>query len=216
MHPFFEKVLTNKGYRLKLFLCISLICNFIYALFLFVISQQTHSKWFFVMSVYFGMLSFTRIFIFSQLNPQRTLRNKIILMRVCGYLLLLLNIIISIMMFTLIYTASYAKHQEITAIALAAYTFSTLSIAIVSSVKYIKSNRHTFICVKVINLVSASVSMVTLTNTMLATWGSENLLLRGIILPILSGFVSIFIVSSAMFMIKKANSDLRMVEHEEK
>ena len=56
--------------------------------------------------------------------------------------------------------------------------------------------------------------MLTLTNTMLATFGSENELLRSIILPILSGVVAIFIIVCAILMIKKANNDLKVLKNE--
>ena len=48
---------------------------------------------------------------------------------------------------------------------------------------------------------------------MLSTFGESNLLLRSIILPVLSGFVSIFIIVCAIIMIRKANLDLRKLKN---
>ena len=193
---------------------LSLIFNFSYALFLFVISRVYASKWFFVMSIYYVLLSMARIFIFSQINLKRELRKKISIMRACGCFLFLLNVVVSVMMFVLIYTAGYVKHHEITVIALAAYTFFALTTAIISCVKHLKNNDYIYSCAKVISLISASVSLVTLTNTMLTTFGEENLLLRSIVLPILSGAVSVFIIVCAIFMIRKANLDLKVLKNE--
>jgi hypothetical protein len=162
------------------------------------------------------MLFFVRVFIFMQSNPQKGLCAKIKVMRASGYFLTLLNIVVSVMMFLLIYTAQSVKHHEITVISLAAYTFSSFTIAILSSVKHLKGNNYVYSCVKIISLISASVSMVTLTNTMLATWGEETMLLRDIVLPILSGTVSIFIIVCAILLIRKANLDLRVLKNEEK
>ena len=149
-----------------------------------------------------------------EINPKNSLRKKILIMRACGYFLLLLNLVVSVMIFLLIYTAPYAKYHEIIVITLATYTFSALTIAIVNIVKYLKKNEYVYSCVKMISLISASVSMLTLTNTMLATFGSENELLRSIILPILSGVVAIFIIVCAILMIKKANNDLKVLKNE--
>ena len=211
---FLKKIKDNIEFRIKLFLLISLIFNFGYAIFLFVVSQVYFSKWFLVMSLYYALLSTARIFIFFEINPKNSLRKKILIMRACGYFLFLLNLVVSVMVFLLIYTAPYTKYHEIIVITLAVYTFSALTIAIVNIVRYLKKNEYVYSCVKMISLISASVSMLTLTNTMLATFGSENELLRSIILPILSGVVAIFIIVCAILMIKKANNDLKVLKNE--
>ena len=209
---FLKKIKDNIEFRIKLFLLISLIFNFGYAIFLFVVSQVYFSKWFLVMSLYYALLSTARIFIFFETNPKNSLRKKILIMRACGYFLFLLNLVVSVMVFLLIYTAPYTKYHEIIVITLATYTFSALTIAIVNIVRSLKKNEYVYSCVKMISLISASVSMLTLTNTMLATFGSENELLRSIILPILSGVVAIFIIVCAILMIKKANNDLKVLK----
>jgi hypothetical protein len=118
------------------------------------------------------------------------------------------------MMFILIYRNQTIKHHEITVITLATYTFSTLTVAIVNSVRYLRKNDHLHSSIKLISLISASISIVTLTNTMLSTFGEDNQLLRSIILPILSGVVSLFIIACAIMMIRKATLDLQVLKHE--
>lgn len=211
-----KKMKQDRDFRIKQFLILSFVFNFAYALFLFIVSRIYFSKWFLVMSIYFGLLSIIRIIIFSQIHPQKSLRKKILLMRTCGYFLFVLNVVVSAMIFVLIYTAQPVIHHEITVIAIAAYTFYSLTLGIIGSTKHLKQQHHVYSCIKLVNLLSASISMVTLTNTMLATWGNENILLRNIILPTLSGCVSIFIIVCAILMIIKANSDLRMLKNEEK
>ena len=166
-----------------------------------------------MISIYYGLLSLSRIFVFLQSSPKKRLVSKIKTMRVCGFFLLSINLVFSTMMFLLIYGNQYVKHHEITVITLATYTFTSLTIAIVNSVKYLRKNDHLHSCAKLIGLISASVSIVTLTNTMLSTFGEDELLLRSIILPLLSGFVAIFIIVCAILMIRKANLDLRILEN---
>ena len=206
MLAFLRKIKDNVEFRIKLFLFISLIFNFGYAIFLFVVSQLYFSKWFFVMSIYYALLSTVRIFIFFGINPKIPLRKKILIMRACGYFLLLLNLAFLAMVFLLIYIAPHVKYHEIIVIALATYTFSALTIAVVNIVSDLKKNDYVYSCVKVINLISASVSMLTLTNTMLSTFGGDDMLLRSVILPVLSGFIAIVIVVCAILMIEKANN----------
>ena len=210
-----KKLKSDTLFRTRLFLLLSLIFNFGYAIFLFVVSRIYFSKWFFVMSIYYALLSVARIFLFFEIQSNGFLRKKIWIMRVCGYFLLVLNLVVSTMVFLLIYTTPQATYHQIVVITQATYTFSALTIAIVNIVKSLKQNNHVYSCVKAISLISASVSMLTLTNTMLATFGGDNTLLRNIILPIFSGVVAIFIIVCAVFMIQKANNDLKVLKNEQ-
>ncbi len=211
---FLKNLKNDSDYRLKCFLLVSLVLNFAYALFFFIVSRIYFSKWFFVMSIYYGLLTTARIFIFFQVNPKKELKQKLLIMRLCGYFLLLLNLVVSIMMFMLIYTTQPVKHHEITVISLATATFSTLTFSIVSSVKQLKKNDCVYSCIKAFSSISASISLVTLANTMLATWGEEKILLRNIVLPILCSAVASFIIVCAILMIVKANHNLRKLKNE--
>ncbi len=210
---FFERIKIDTAFRTKLFLCLSFIFNIAYSVFLFVASQIYSSKWFFVTSIYYGLLSVTRIFVCLEISPQKQLVLKIKTMRVCGCFLLSINLVFSTMMFILIYGKQYIRYHEIIVIALATYTFASLTMAIINSIKHSSKNDYLHSCAKIISLISASVSIVTLTNIMLSTFGENNSLLRSIILPILSGFVSIFMIVFAILMIRKANLDLRKLKN---
>lgn len=210
----FQRLKSDLHFRIKAFLCVSIAFNLAYACFLWITGWIYHSKWFFVMSVYYGLLVIARIFIFVQIDPKERLRSKLLTMRTCGYFLLLINLVVSTMIFILLYGGHSVKHHEITVITLATYTFSSLTVAIVNSIKYYKKNAHVYFCAKLIGLISASVSLITLTNTMLATFGEDTARLRSIVLPILSVAVSIFIIASATLMIRKANLDFRELKNE--
>lgn len=209
-----ERIRKDTSFRIKLFLTLSFIYNISYAIFLFVIGQIYDSKWFFVMAIYYGLLSVVRIFIWLQMSPQKQLVSKIKTMRACGCFLLSINLAFSAMMFILIFGNQYVKHHEIIVITLATYTFTSLTMAIINSIKYLKRNDYLYSCAKIISLIAASVSIVTLTNVMLSTFGENNMLLRSVILPILSGVVSIFIIVCAILMIRKSNLDLRKLKNE--
>lgn len=211
---FFERLRKDSRFRIKVFLCVSFICNIAYALFLFVIGESYSAKWFFVISVYYGLLSIVRILVFSQISPKKRLVTKIKVIRICGYFLFIINLVFSIMALVLIQEGKNVDYHEITVIAIATYTFSTLTVAIVNSVRYIKKKDYLHACVKLISLVSASVSILTLTDTMLSTFGEDNALLKSIILPILSVAVAVLILFCAVAMIRNANVYLRKLSDE--
>ena len=214
LSEYIKRLRKDAHFRIKLFLRLSVVFNALYAGFLFIVNRINGSEWFFIMSVYYGMLSIARIFIFLQIEPQKQLRTKIKTMRNCGYFLFLLNVVVSVIIFILIYKNQTVKYYEIVVIALATYTFSALTMAIISSIKYFRRRDYVYSCVKMMSLVCASVSIITLTNTMLATFGEENGLLRSIILPILSVVVCCFIITSAVLMVRRANFALRRLGNE--
>ena len=215
LSDFIKKVRVDTHFRIKLLLRLSVIFNAAYSVFLFVVSQISDSEWFFVMAVYYGLLFIVRICIFSQIEPERALKSKLKTVRNCGYFLFLINLVVSALIFILIYKDQVVKYHEITVIALATYTFWTFTMSIINSVKYIRRRNYVYSCAKLVSLVCASVSIVTLTNTMLFTFGEENVLLRSVILPILSVVVCSFIIVSAWMMVKKANLQLRILKNEE-
>ncbi len=211
---FIDKLKCNSHYKVKTFLLLSLIINLLYSLYLLAISNIYYSSWFLVMGIYYFALSLIRVFVYFQLNDKRKFKTKIIAIMIIGYYLLIINLILSTMMFILIYKTEFIKYHEITVIALATYTFASLTIAIISWIKYVRIKDYSIISAKIISLISASVSIVTLTNTMLNTWGENNDLLRSIIMPILCVIVSLYVVFTAILLIYKANKKLRTLNNE--
>ena len=106
------------------------------------------------------------------------------------------------------------NHHEVTTIAMAAYTFSAFTIAIVNIVRYRKYNSPVYSAAKAISLASACVSMLTLESTMLTTFndGSIDTFTRRIFLGISGAAISIFIIVMAVFMIVQSNKKLKNVK----
>ena len=98
-----KRLKTDVHYRIKVFLRCSVLFNFLYSVFLFVVNRINGSEWFFIMSVYYALLSVVRIFTFLQIEPRKQLRTKLKTMRWCGYFLFLLNVVVSALIFILIY-----------------------------------------------------------------------------------------------------------------
>lgn len=211
-----QRIKKDTDFRTKLVVCLSFIANVAYALFLLGVSLSYDSKWFFTLSIYYVLFSLSRIFIFTQMKPTKTQRAKLRTMLACGYFLLLINLAVSTMTFILLFGNRYVNHHEITVITLATYTFSALTVAIIGCIKYLKRKEFVFSCAKIFSLVSASVSFIPLTNTMLTVFGEETEALRKILFPILCVAVTCFIIACAVYMICKAYSHLKVLNDEEK
>lgn len=136
--------------------------------------------------------------------------------RICGTILLIINISISIMVFFMVYWNRTFHHNEITTIAIAAYTFSTLTLSIIGIVRYRRTDNPIYFTAKSISLVASSVSVLTLEATMLTTFGTETLKLgeRRILLGVSGAVISIFIISMAINLIKRSHNKLKNIKKE--
>ena len=136
--------------------------------------------------------------------------------RACGIVFLVMNLALALMIFFMVYWNRTFDHHEITTIALAAYTFTSLTLAIVNTVKYRKYNSPVYSASKAISLASACVSMLTLEATMLTTFGDGTMSLteRRIMLGISGGAISAFIIAMAIYMIITGSKELKQMENE--
>ena len=82
-----------------------------------------------------------------------------------------MNLALSAIIFFIVYLNKTFEYHMITTIALAAYTFTTFTFAIINIVKYRKYNSPVFSAAKMITLIAACVSMLTLETTMLTVFG---------------------------------------------
>jgi hypothetical protein len=114
-----------------------------------------------------------------------------------------MNLALSLIIFFMVYWGRTFEHHMITAIAMAAYTFSALAIAIVNVVRYGKYNSPVYSASKIISLAAALVSMLTLESTMLNTFGKETMtaISQRWMLGATGGVISIIIVITAIYMI---------------
>jgi len=133
--------------------------------------------------------------------------------RACGIVLLIMNLTLALMIFFMVYWNRTFHHHEITTIALAAYTFTALTFAIINTVKYRKYNSPVYSASKAISLASACVSMLTLESTMLTTFGDGTMRLTGrrILLGISGGAISVFIIAMAIYMIVKGTKKIKLL-----
>lgn len=134
--------------------------------------------------------------------------------RTCGWIFLLMNLALSGMMLLMIHENRMVRHHEITTISMAAYTFTSLTMAIVNVVRYRKYNSPVFSASKAISLAAACVSMLTLESTMLTTFSGVDMTAQDqtLFLAISGGAVSAFIVAMAIYMIVKAGNQIKLLE----
>ena len=122
------------------------------------------------MAGYYIALAVMRFFLVrhtSKHKPGEKMKEELIKYRTCGWVFLLMNLTLSVMVFFMVYWNRTFHHHEITTITMAAYTFTAFTMAIINMVKYRKYNSPVYSASKAISLAAACVSMLTLAHALL-------------------------------------------------
>ncbi|MBE6708380.1 MAG: hypothetical protein E7578_03960 [Ruminococcaceae bacterium] len=194
----------------------TLIYNTAYALLQLGMGFWHHTFWFYSLAGYYVSLAVMRFFLVrhtSKHKPGEKMLDELIQYRICGIVFLIMNLALALMIFFMVYWNRTFNHHEITTITLAAYTFTSLTLAIINTVKYRKYNSPVYSASKAISLASACVSMLTLESTMLTTFGDGTMSLTGrrILLGISGGVISVFIIAMAIYMIVKGTKKIKLL-----
>ncbi len=203
--------------RVNLSLYGTLIFNTVYAIFQMGLGFYHHTFWYHSLAGYYLLLAVMRFFLLRHSrkhHPGEKMREELIRYRSCGIIFLVMNLALSFIIFFMVYWNRTFHHHEITTIAMAAYTFTALTFAIINFVKYRKHHSPIFSASKAISLASACVSMLTLESTMLTTFndGSMDELTKKIFLGVSGGVLSVLIIAMAIHMIVRSNQKLKQTD----
>jgi hypothetical protein len=148
--------------------------------------------------------------------PGEKMESELKKYRACGVIFLVMNLALVLIIFFMIYWNRTFEHHMITAIAMAAYTFTSLTNAIINVVKYRKYNSPVFSASKAISLAAALVSMLTLESTMLTAFGdgTMSVIEQKWMLGATGGVISLLIVVTAIYMIVVGTKKLKQLKIE--
>lgn len=208
--------LEDARLRVNVSLYASLLGNVAYGIFQLWLGFYHHTLWFYSLGAYYICLAVMRFFLLQHTvrhKPGEKMRQELSKFRACGWIFLLMNLALALMIFFMVYWNRTVVHHEITTIAMAAYTFTAFTAAIVSIIKYRKYNSPVYSASKTISLAAACVSMLTLESTMLTIWGeAESPAFRQLMLALTGGAIVIFIVVMAIYMITAGNRGIRALQ----
>ena len=204
-------------FRVKVSLYGTLIWNTAYALLQLGMGIWHRTFWFCSLSAYYISLAVMRFFLArytTKNRPGKRMRDELIRYRLCGWIFLVMNLALSLVVFFMIYWNRTFYHHEITTIAMATYTFTAFTVAIVNVVRYRKYNSPVYSASKAISMASACVSMLTLESTMLTTFnnGSMSTTEQKILLGCTGGAISVFIIVMSVYMILQSSKKLKALK----
>ena len=205
--------------RINVTLSLSLMINAVYGLFQIWLGVYHRTFWFLSLGTYYLCLGAMRYFLFRHTRkyaPGEEMKTELVKYSACGWIFLLMNLALSLIVFFMVYWNRTFEHHMITAIAMAAYTFASLTAAIINLVKFKKFNSPVFSATKAISFAAACVSMLTLTSTLLTTFKDETMsaLEQKIMLGCVGFAVSGVVLAMAIRMIVKGTKELKQIEKE--
>ena len=204
----------NAGLRMNVSLYGSLLWNVAYALLQLCLGLRHRTFWYGSLAGYYIALAVMRFFLVrytSRHKPGENMQAELKKYRACGIVFLLMNLALTLIIFFMVYWNRTFYHHEITTIAMAAYTFTAFTKAVINVVKYRRYNSPVYSASKAISLAAACVSMLTLESTMLTTFGggTADLAFRKMMLGISGGVISLFIIVMAIYMILRSSKILK-------
>lgn len=199
--------------RMQLSLWGAFAWNACYAVFQLALGVYHRSAWFCVMAAYYALLGGMRLMLGMHMRayaPGEKRNAEWQRYRLCGIGLALTNIALSVFIAYYVRRLRIVAHHEITVIAMAAYTFGALTLAIIQLVRYRRWASPACRAAKALSLACACISMLSLENSMLTVFSrTDQPDFQRIMLAISGAAVSVLILSMAAYMIVKASKNLK-------
>ena len=226
-HPFWNKLLTEYGFRTMVFLVISFIINAAFVIYNGVIALMIRSVWFGVLTFYYFVLILMRSMIIHYNLGRRkaikrgqsadlTFYNDTKVYGNCGYLLVFLTIALSLAVAQMVLANQSFVHRGITIYAFALHAFYKITMAIYNAIKTVRSSQMTVKAVRNINLADAMVSIIALQTAMFRQFGAglNNIdidtmnAVTGIIVCVLVAALGIIMIINSIITRRKIKSGI--------
>ena len=211
-NPFAVRYFADPQYRTTMSLNISTVINLLYAGLQLASGIQQHSLWFYALAVYYAMLALMRFFLLRQTRLHEMGKDRhreYIHYQIIAVLLLALNLAMgAISAFVVIQNRGF-RHHEIVTIAMAAFTFYSLTMAIVSIFRYRKYRSPVLSAARHISLAAALVSMLSLETAMFSSFGADgDPALRFWVTACSGAAIFIIVLALAVYMLCLARKEL--------
>ena len=199
-------------FRTELALYVGLFINFLYICIKLVSGICYRSLWFIALAGYYILLAVMRFILLhkGKRSAILTMETELKRYRMCGITLLIMNQALAGIVIFMVYQNEGFDYPGLLIYAMAAYSFYSVITAVINLVKFRKHGSPLLSAAKVINLVAAMVSILSLETGMLAQFGGDDdPLFRKTMTGATGGAVCTIVIGMAVFMIWKSTKLLR-------
>ena len=212
-NPLGNRYMTDKVFRARVSLYLSLGINLLYVGLQGVQWYLFRSWWFVVLAAYYVILSLMRFLLVRYVHknePGAHILAEWKTGRICAYVLLLVNLSLSGAVLMILYQDRGYDYGGILIYVIALYTFYSTIHAIVDIIKYRKMGSPIMSTAKIVSLSAALVSMLNLETAMFSQFGADMAPEHQRIFIILTGAgVSIIVVAMSVGLIVRATKEIR-------
>ena len=207
--------------RIGLSLYGSLAWNGLYAALWLLLGLRHGSFWYYSLAGYslsLGVIRFSLLRYTRRHKAGEHLRRELRRYRACGWVLLFMTAALLLMLFFMVYWGRTFLHGKITAISMAAATFTSLTLAILGILRYRHHESPVYAAAKTVSLAAALVSLLTLESTMLNTFsgGAMDKTAERLMLGISGGVAIALILVTAILMIVNGTKRIQELAIKEK
>lgn len=214
--PLFEKYLKEAEFRTETSLYQGAFINLLYVALKFGSGIYYHSIWFGSLAVYYFLLAVMR---FSLLHYVRSRKDDRVSewkrYRFCGIVLLFMNQALAAIVVIVIKQNKGFEYAGFLIYAMALYAFYAVITSVINVVKFRKHGSPILSAAKVINLMAALVSMLSLETAMLAQFGGDDVMFRQIMTSATGTGVCVIVLGMAVFMIAKSTKMINNINQDE-
>ena len=200
---FGNQYLHDPAFRGSVSIYQGMIVYFLYVLFRIATGIRYASVWFISMAVYYMVLGGLRAYLISSYRRREAggLSFEYCCYRRTAWLLFLLNIPMGGMIVLMVRTNSSFFYPGYIIYLSALYTFYTMAVSIVNLVKFRKLGSPILSAAKVLNFVSAMMSILGLQTAMISRFSVNGENYRGLMNAVTGGFVYGIVVMIAVYML---------------
>ena len=216
-HPFGNRYMTDRAFRTKISLYISLCISLLYVGVNVWSWHFSHSWWFVTLAVYYIIMAVMRFLLVRYVRIRKigtSILDEWKRSRLCAYILLLVNLSLSGAVLMILYQNRGYDYPGILIYVMAMYTFYSTTHAIVDMVKYRALGSPVMSTAKIVSLSAALVSMLNLETAMFAQFGADMAQKDQNLMIILTGAgISVTVVTLSVILIVKATKEIRRMKN---
>jgi len=218
-NPLGNRYVTDKEFRTKVSLNLSLAINLLYVAINILSWYLYHSWWFVCLAVYYTILSVMRFLLvrYVRLNPIGVNRyGELKRALTCSYIMLLLNFFLSGAVLMVVYQDKGYEYHGIMIYVMAMFTFYNTTTAIIDLIRYRHLESPVMAAAKGISMAAALVSMLNLETAMFAQFGADMAKEDQQLMIMLTGAgISIAVIAIAVFMIAHCTKEIKKTRYSE-
>ena len=162
--------------------------------------------------MYYFLLTVIKINLLNNLRKYNEDKEYLIYRNV-GYFLLIINAALVIMIYQMVNSNVMVKSDEYMIYLTATYTFYLIISAVVNVFKYKRFNSPLLSSIKIISLLTASVSILMLQTTMITTFGDGTIGFMKRMNIITGSVISIITIGISIYMILKGQKKFKISEY---